>query len=115
MHIMQAPGIRRKAAYLGGFTLLKLSLPPVDRIAERIFRRCTGACSVFPLRLGQKAIELAGFAREPPDVFLGIVPGDIDHGTSSPAPPLVVRSFVAGAAATDNAGFPLGEGHFEFA
>src|SRR5262249_43184957 len=46
---------------------------------------------VFPLRLGQKPIGLAGLLRQPRHELTGIVPRHVDHRPPAPTPVLIAR------------------------
>src|SRR5262249_17330124 len=73
-------------------------------------RRRARARHVFPLGLGQQAVGLAGLARNPGHVGLGVLPADVDNRPLTPTPALSGR-LVAVPPAVGDTHIPLIEGH----
>jgi hypothetical protein len=110
VHIVEPPSIWfLKGTHLSGFAAAKFSLLLAKRITfpQRIQSGSASSRCIFPFGFGQKAIGVAGFAREPLNVLFGVVPRNIDYGVLSRAPPLIAGGFVALTATRINAGIPF--------
>ena len=56
-----------------------MAAEPCRIVAEAVGSRAVGAAGMFPLRLGQEAVGLAGLRAQPVAVGAGVVPTEADH------------------------------------
>src|SRR5437763_869098 len=115
MHVMEAKLIRceradrsRPLAVPVAAAAVATGLAVADLIAPGIGRRRSGARCIFPFRLGQKAIWLAGHSGQPRDVAAGIIPGKSDHRLFAATEAAIAHKRIA--IAIRRAGVPLLEG-----
>src|ERR1700730_3018401 len=96
---MRKVGIGRSAICLRG----------KERVSPPICRRCPSACDMFALSFAKKAIGSAGSAGKPGNIFLGIIPKDINYRPPSLSPTLVGR--LVAAAPRCHTGVPFTKCH----
>src|SRR5262249_11922556 len=109
VHVVQPKSVRREAAnrnrllpiYLrrtGAIAAaVVIRLMGRQRLAERKSRRRARARGVFPLRLGEEPVGLAGPFAQPIDIGSGIVPRNMDCGASIASPAMIGQPRAAAA------------------
>src|SRR5262249_27971648 len=77
VHLIETPWVRlERVDRHRSRAAIKVGLAGRDRRTPPERRRCAGARSIFPLRFAQQPISLAGLAREPRHIGLGVIPID---------------------------------------
>src|SRR4051794_17768879 len=74
---LEAVHRHRAALVLGAAALRAVRLRDAELVAPPVTCLGAGAGAVFPLRLARQAVAAAGDARQPGDVLLRVVPGNI--------------------------------------
>src|SRR5262245_20915284 len=95
------------------YTAVTVTVVLAGLLAPEKGRRAAGTRRIFPLRLGEQAIGLAGHPGEPDHIFLGVVPAHEDDRSRAAAPTDVAGSAPLRTAAGRNARVPIGECHGE--
>ena len=90
-----------------------ISIPFTDLVAPRIGRQRSSTRRIFPFRLGEQPISLAGHTGEPGHVGLGVVPARVNDRPPAPSPASITDPALVRAAADRDAGVPIGESHLE--